>query len=137
MTVTKTIQFKVIDVKSINRIMDQQGTLFVEASIESDESGEEYIDYDGVYIMKWSPSCLTTEPYGVSTDQRDEILEIFLNSEFDEGEAFALNEDFLYDLSYFEKYDIPYMVSHDCSRVEFLISLVTKSIVESNITYEV
>ena len=136
-TKTKTINFKVEDMASINRIMGQRGTLFMEATINSVDNDEDYgTDYDGVYTMKWSSSFSENEPHSISSALRNEMLELFLNSEFDEGEAFALSEHTVHDLSYFQKYNIPYMISHDCARVESLIALATKSIVYANITAE-
>ena len=136
-TKTKTINFKVEDMASINRIMGQRGTLFMEATINSVDNDEDYgTDYDGVYTMKWSSSFSENEPHSISSALRNEMLELFLNSEFDEGEAFALSEHTIHDLSYFQKYNIPYMISHDCARVESLIALATKSIVYANITAE-
>jgi len=136
-TKTKIINFKVEDISSANKIMGQRGTLFVEATIIATDSDEDYgTDYEGTYTMKWSSSFSENEPYSISTALRSEMLELFLNSEFNEGEAFALGERTIHDLSYFQKYKIPYMVSHNCSRVESLIALAIKSIVEAEITDE-
>lgn len=136
-TKTKTINFKVEDIASTNKIMGQRGTLYVEATINAVDDDEDYgTDYDGIYTMKWSSSFSENEPYCISNALRSEILELFLNSEFDEGEAFALSEHTIHDLSYFQRYTIPYMMSHDCARVESLIALATKSIVEAEITEE-
>jgi len=134
---TKTINFKVEDIASTNKIMGQRGTLFVEATIIATDSDEDYgTDYEGTYTMKWSSSFSENEPCSISSALRSEVLELFLNSKFDEGEAFALSEHAIHDLSYFQKYNIPYMVSHDCARVEALIVLATKSIVGAEITAE-
>jgi len=134
---TKTINFKVEDIASTNKIMGQRGTLFIEATIIATDSDEDYgTDYEGTYIMKWSSYFSENEPCSISSALRSEVLELFLNSKFDEGEAFALSEHTIHDLSYFQKYNIPYMVSHDCVRVEALISLATKSIVGAEITEE-
>jgi len=136
-TKTKTINFKVEDMASVNTIMGQRGTLYVEATINSVDNDEDYgTDYEGIYTMKWSSSFSENKPYSISTALRSEMLELFLNSEFDEGEAFALSEHTLHDLSYFQKYGIPYMVSHDCARIESLIALATKSIVKAEINDE-
>lgn len=136
-TKTKVINFKVEDMASTNKIMGQRGTLYVEATINSVDCDEDYgAEYDGTYTMKWSSFFSENEPYCISNALRSEMLELFLNSEFDEGEAFALSEYTIHDLSHFQKYMIPYMVSHDCARVESLIALATKSIVEAEITNE-
>jgi len=136
-TKTKIINFKVEDIASTNKIMGQRGTLFVEATIIAMDCDEDYgIDYEGTYTMKWSSSFFENVPYCISSALRNEMLELFLNSEFNEGEAFALSEHTMHDLSYFQKYKIPYMLSHNCMRVESLISLATKSIVRAEITEE-
>ena len=136
-TKTKTINFKVEDTANTNKIMGQRGTLFVEAIINAIDTDEDYgIDYDGTYTMKWSACFSENEPYSISAALRNEMLDLFFNSEFDEGEAFALSEQTIHDLSYFQQYGIPYMVSHDCARIESLIALATKSIVGATITAE-
>ena len=131
---TKTINFKVEDIASTNKIMGQRGTLFVEAIINSIDSDENYgTDYNGTYTMQWSSTYSENEPYPISTALRSEMLDLFLNSEFDEGEAFALSEHTVHNLSYFQKYKIPYMVSHNCAKVESLIAIVTEPIVNAEI----
>jgi len=109
--ITKTINFNMMDVASINHILGDRGDLYVNVHLELEESDDGSVECDGIYFMKWFSFNLQIKPYSISTDLKDELLELFLNSEFDEGEAFALNEDFLYDLSCFEKYRIPYIVS--------------------------
>lgn len=137
-TKIKTINFKVEDMASINKIMGQRGTLFITAIINSTDCDEDYgTEDDGTYTMQWSSSFSENEPYSISSALRSEMLELFSKSKFNEGEAFALRERTLHDLSYFQKYSIPYMLSHNCARVESLIALAAKSIVEVDITDEV
>ena len=134
-TKTKTISFIVEDISSVNKIMGQRGTLYVEAVIESVEIDEERdAEYKGEYAMKWSSSFEENEPYAISNVLHSKVVELFLNSEFDEGEAFALEENITHNLSHFEKYDIGYMTTHDCVKVESLIKLAAQAIVGAGVT---
>lgn len=115
-TQIKTIHFKIVDIASINRIMDQRGTVHVEVIFRFIESERfdmpEYI-YDGEYTTKWSSSFDENEPYFLFDELQDEIIALLKTSHYDERDAFDLDEKRLYDLSHFEKYDIKYMISHE------------------------
>ena len=139
MTITKskTINFTIEDRVSTNRIMGQRGTMHIEVHlsfIDSDILGSS--EYDGDYTVKWSSSFNENEPHPIQQALQDEVIELLLNSYYKEEDAFALDENRVYDFSYFEKYDIPYMVKYDCKRVESLIDIATKFLVDAGITDE-
>ena len=121
----KTINFKIEDNASVNKIMNQRGTVYGEVTFRYIESERfdmpEYL-YDGEYTIKWSSSFDENEPYFLSDELQDEIIALLLNSHYDEAYVFTLDEGKLYDFSHFEKYDIEYMISHDTSSLVLVIS---------------
>jgi len=134
---SKTINFKIEDMASTNRIMGQRGTMYIEVILSFIDSDMlDSSEYDGDYIVKWSSSFSEEEPHSISDGLKNEVVELLLNSYYDEEDAFSLDENRGYNLSHFEKYKILYMVTHDCTRVEALIALATKSIVGAEITDE-
>jgi len=136
-TKSKTISFKIEDMASTNRIMGQRGTMYIEVTLSFIDSDMlDSPEYDGEYIVKWSSSFDECEPHSIADGLKNEVIELLLNSCYDEEDAFFLDENRGYDLSHFEKYTIPYMTTHDCIRVEALIALATKSIVRAEITNE-
>ncbi len=134
---TKTINFKVENIDNLNKIMGQNGTLYVEAIINAVDINEKYgVEYDGIYTLKWSSLFSKNKPHSIPTDSKNKILELFYNSKFNESEAFALAEHTVHNLSYFQNYSITYMMSHDCEKVESFIAIVTKHIVDTEIISE-
>lgn len=99
---TKTIHFKIIDNPNINDIQDQQGTLFVKATINFDESDAYDSIYYGYYDMQWRPLSSEDKPYTISDAVRSKMLAVLADSRYSESEAFALLEDYVYDFSEIE-----------------------------------
>ena len=136
-TKSKTINFKIEDMATTNRIMGQRGTMYIEVTLSFIDSDMlDSPEYNGDYIVKWSSSFSEESPHSISDGLKNEVIELLLNSYYDEEDAFSLDENRGYNLSHFEKYKIPYMVTHDCTRVEALIALATKSIIGAEITDE-
>lgn len=125
MSSSKTIHFKIEDSSSVNKIMNQRGTVYGEVTFRYIDSERfnipEYI-YDGEYALKWSSSFDENEPYFLSDELQDAIIALLKSSHYDEADAFTLDENKLYDFSHFKKCDIKYMVSHDTSSLVLVIS---------------
>lgn len=99
---TKTIHFTIVDNPNVNRIQDQQGTLFVKATISFEESDAYDSSCYGYYDMQWLPLFSKAEPYTIPDAVRSKILAVLSCSYYNESEAFILNEGFVYDLSEIE-----------------------------------
>jgi len=96
------IHFKIVDNPNVNRIQDQQGTLFVKATISSEESDVYDFSCYGYYDMQWLPLYAEAKPYTISDTARSKILAVLSDSCYNESDAFMLNEGFVYDLSEIE-----------------------------------
>lgn len=96
---TKTIQFKIVDNPNTNRIQNQQGTLFVKATISFEESDTYDSSYYGYYDMQWLPLSSEAKPYTISDAVRSKMLAVLSDSCYSESEAFTLCENYTYNFS--------------------------------------
>ena len=96
---TKIIHFKIVDNPNINHIQNQQGTLFVKATISFEKSDAYASSYYGYYDMQWLLLFSEDKPYTISDAVRSKMLVVLSDSRYVESEAFALCEDTVYDFS--------------------------------------
>ncbi len=106
---TKTIHFKIIDNPNINYIQDQQGTLFVQATISFEKSATYDSIYYGYYDMQWLSLSSKAKPYTISDAVRSKILAMLADSFYSESDAFALCENYTYNFSDIETSNIEEM----------------------------
>ena len=107
---TKIIHFKIVDNPNINHIQNQQGTLFVKATISFEKSDAHDSSYYGYYDMQWLPLSSEDKTYSISDAVRSKMLALLSDSCYVESEAFALCENHTYDFSYMWIYTIGEMI---------------------------
>ena len=86
--------------------MKKGGTLFVEATIQFEESDEFDSRYHDYYDMQWSSSFRESEAYFISNTLRSKVLEFLSHSCYREEDAFTLKEAYTYDFSDIESLSI-------------------------------
>ncbi|QOY50941.1 hypothetical protein [Candidatus Sulfurimonas baltica] len=131
----KQLNFKIYNNPEVSSIMGIRGTLYIYINLECQKS--EIIDllncdeYDGEYTLKFS-SINEEIPEIVTKEQKSDLMDFLLNSQFDEEQAFNnLSEDVEYEFNYLDKYTIPYHIKNDVVKVEALLKLVSNVIINN------
>ncbi|WP_348653090.1 hypothetical protein [uncultured Sulfurimonas sp.] len=112
-TLFKQLSLKIYDNAEVNQIMEYRGKLYIYINLECQKVQNPDLlncdEFDGEYTLKWESLFNKKTPELVTKEQKSDLMDFLLNSNFDEEQAFNnLSENIEYEFNYLDKYTIPY-----------------------------